>query len=37
LTRHFDNLIRSAVINAHESAAFARGVAITEPPARGGR
>lgn len=29
LTRHFDNLIRAAVINAHESAAFAR--ALAEP------
>jgi transcriptional regulator with XRE-family HTH domain len=26
LTRHFDNLIRAAVVNAHESAAFARGL-----------
>jgi hypothetical protein len=23
LTRHFDNLIRAAIVNAHESAAFA--------------
>ena len=37
LTRHFDNLIRSAIVNPHESAAFARtparfGIAL----ARGG-
>jgi hypothetical protein len=37
LTRHFDNLIRSAVINAHESVAFARSVVVTESPARIGR
>ncbi len=30
LTRHFDNLIRSAEINAHESAGFARRLAETE-------
>jgi transcriptional regulator with XRE-family HTH domain len=34
LTRHFDNLIRSAVINAHESAAYARSLVPTEPAAR---
>ena len=27
LTRHFDNLIRAADVNAHETAAFARGLA----------
>src|SRR5262245_47245875 len=37
LTRHFDNLIRSAVINAHESVAFARSVVVTESPGRNGR
>jgi transcriptional regulator with XRE-family HTH domain len=31
LTRHFDNLIRSAVINAHESAAHARGLVVASP------
>jgi transcriptional regulator with XRE-family HTH domain len=30
LTRHFDNLIRAAVVNAHESAAFARGLMASE-------
>lgn len=30
LTRHFDNLIRSAEVNAHEAAAFARELAETE-------
>ena len=29
LTRHFDNLIRAAEINAHETAAFARNLATT--------
>jgi hypothetical protein len=30
LTRHFDNLIRSAEVNAHEAADFARELAETE-------
>lgn len=29
LTRHFDNLIRAADVNAHEAAAYARGLAET--------
>jgi hypothetical protein len=28
LTRHFDNLIRRAVVSAHESAAYLRGLAV---------
>jgi len=31
LTRHFDNLIRAADVNAHEAAAFARRLADGEP------
>jgi transcriptional regulator with XRE-family HTH domain len=31
LTRHFDNLIRAAIVNAHESAGFARSLAVSEP------
>lgn len=31
LTRHFDNLIRAAVVNAHEAAAHARALADTMP------
>ena len=31
LTRHFDNLIRAAEINAHEAANFARGLAAAAP------
>ena len=31
LTRHFDNLIRAAVVNAHEAAAHARTLADTMP------
>ena len=31
LTRHFDNLIRAAEVNAHESAAFARSLVVSEP------
>jgi transcriptional regulator with XRE-family HTH domain len=34
LTRHFDNLIRAAVVNAHESATFAAGLVVSEPTAR---
>ena len=34
LTRHFDNLIRSAIVNPHESAAFARTLVVSEPSAR---
>ncbi|GAA4115714.1 helix-turn-helix domain-containing protein [Aminobacter aganoensis] len=33
LTRHFDNLIRAADINAHETAAFARRLAVASFPA----
>lgn len=33
LTRHFDDLIRAAEINAHEAAAFARNLAKTVPAA----
>ena len=29
LTRHFDNLIRAAEINAHEASAFARSLAAS--------
>jgi hypothetical protein len=29
LTRHFDQLIRAAEVNAHEAAAFARALAAT--------
>lgn len=32
LTRHFDNLIRAADINAHETAAFARRLAVASFP-----
>ena len=35
LTRHFDNLIRSAIVNPHESAAFARSMVVSEPSTRG--
>jgi hypothetical protein len=31
LTRHFDNLIRSAIVNPHESAAFARTLLVSDP------
>jgi transcriptional regulator with XRE-family HTH domain len=37
LTRHFDNLIRAAVINAHESVAFARSLMADEPTTSGHR
>ena len=33
LTRHFDDLIRSAVVNPHESAAFSRTLVVSEPAA----
>jgi transcriptional regulator with XRE-family HTH domain len=36
LTRHFDHLIRAAIVNPHESAAFARGLVVAEPTGRGG-
>jgi transcriptional regulator with XRE-family HTH domain len=36
LTRHFDNLIRAAIVNAHESAAFAQNLLVSEPAARSG-
>ncbi|MBT1156022.1 helix-turn-helix transcriptional regulator [Aminobacter anthyllidis] len=36
LTRHFDNLIRAADINAHETAAFARRLAVASFPASWG-
>ncbi|MGO4841205.1 transcriptional regulator, partial [Rhizobiaceae sp. 2RAB30] len=29
LTRHFDNLIRAADVNAHETASFAASLAVT--------
>ena len=35
LTRHFDNLIRSAIVNPHESAAFARSLVVSEPIVHG--
>jgi transcriptional regulator with XRE-family HTH domain len=34
LTRHFDNLIRAAIVNAHESAAFAQNLLVSEPGVR---
>jgi transcriptional regulator with XRE-family HTH domain len=34
LTRHFDNLIRAAVVNAHESADYARRLLVSEPAPR---
>ncbi len=33
LTRHFDNLIRAAIVNPHESAAFARTLVVSEASA----
>jgi len=36
LTRHFDNLIRAAIVNAHESAAFAQNLLVSEPAVRSG-